>query len=360
MPVAGLRPRHREIGRLRLGVAEPIKGKKGSKIRALDTWRITTSHLEVIGVAARLWGGVVTEGEGGYDLVTEVDTLQVFVPEQDITAGQWLEEWSAAGILHRCDGVTDLISDSVCLRDAEEPCKCQITSHLLVVLPELPDLGVFRCTTRGWNAAAELPEAVRMVQMIGATGALPHAELGIEHRTKRVGGETHSFVVPILRLPYTLSEVHGFGDRPSLPPAGVDPETGEIRSALPLPAEAESPAATDDRHTLGKDVSQSDAAAGTTSAEADAEDAPDPEAEATSHEDGSRAGEAEPASGSGGPDGAPATEAQWALATSRGITAAKAVRESKRLGIAVRSASELTQGQLARIIEELVGSGAAS
>jgi hypothetical protein len=235
MTVAGLRPRHREIGRLRLGTAEPIKGKKGSKITRLDTWRLTSSHLDILNTAAKLWGGKVAEwkGQGSYELITETDSLQVLIPEQDMEAGQYLEEWSGGGIIRRCDGTTELIGDQPCLRDADKPCDCKISSHLLVVLPELPDMGVFRLTTRGWNAAAELPEAVRMVRMLAQTGfQLPHAELGIEHRTKKVGGETHSFVVPVLRLPYTLAEA-GLGAAPVRPalPEGVDPETGEIVSA---------------------------------------------------------------------------------------------------------------------------------
>jgi hypothetical protein len=217
-PIERVRPRHREIGRLRLGART---GPRGAPT-ALETWRLTSSHLEPIRVAAELWGGEVAEHDGVYDLTTEVSSLPVLIPDQDVAASQWLEEWSAGGLVRRCDGVTELLSGEPCLAETDQPCACQPTTHLLVVLPDLPDLGVWRLTTRGWAAASELPTSVELVRQI-SRGGLPRAELAIEHRSRRTGGQTHAFVVPVLRVPVSLSELAAAGER-----VLVDASTGEI------------------------------------------------------------------------------------------------------------------------------------
>lgn len=236
-PIATITPRYREVGRLRLG--EAVTGPGGrTRPQALETWRLTSPHADPIAAAARLWGGTVGEHDGVYDLVTEASTLPVLVPDQDPLQAQWLEEWSAGGLVRRCDGITQ-VSGEPCLRD-EDPsgCRCQPTTHLLVVLPDLPDLGVWRLTTRGWAAASELPQAVRLVLELAGRGRMPRAELAIERRSRRVGGETQRFVVPVLRVPVALAELAEGSARAALP-ARVDPETGEIlpgsSTALPEP-----------------------------------------------------------------------------------------------------------------------------
>lgn len=232
MPVDGLKARLPELGRLRAGDVEEREGK--ALPRKLATWKVTSPDHNLIEKAALLYGGEVEPfGDGQHQVLTETDVLQVLIPEQDIIGGQFMEEWAAGGLIHRCDGTTDLATDMACLRDGNG-CKCKITTHLLVVLPELPGLGVFRLTSGSWNAAAELPKAVEMLQMIEARGALPHAELVLEQRVKRAEGATHRFAVPVLRLPYTLSQA-------GISAGGVDPLTGEI-IVSPVLAAGEQPA----------------------------------------------------------------------------------------------------------------------
>ena len=90
----------------------------------------------------------------------------------------------------------------------------------------------------------------------------------------------------------------------------------------------------------------------------------EPTGEGGTAEDPAHAGTTEEAEGEGeqgsGPlpspeaaeDSEPASDAQWAIATTHGITAAKAMVRAKKLGISVSSASGLTKGQLARIVED--------
>jgi hypothetical protein len=112
--------------------------------------------------------------------------------------------------VRRCDGATQHAGEQAgepCLRIDGQGCACQPTTHLLVVLPDLPELGVWRLTTRGWAAASEIPQAVELVLRLSGSGRLPEAVLQIERRTRRSGGTTQHFVVPVLRIPRSVTEL---------------------------------------------------------------------------------------------------------------------------------------------------------
>lgn len=260
----GISPRLPEIGRLRSGVTKTAK-KKGKDVAfpvSLETWRLTTSHLEALNSAATVFGGKVeewTEGHGSqYQLITDSPVLPVLVPPQDLSAGQYFEFYSRGGVLRRCDGETELVSGDPCLCDVEGERKCAPTTHLSVLLPALEGLGTWRHTTQSYFAAAELQASIAILDAVREkTGeTLVGAELVIEPRQRKTGGETHNFVVPVLRTPYALADVGLVSDRPALPsdptagsqdesPAGKigsdptsDPTQGERRVESPETADA--------------------------------------------------------------------------------------------------------------------------
>jgi len=219
--------RYRELGRIRLG----DKGGAGGR-RRLSTFRLTSPSRPLLENAAELWGGQVQEWKGAptegtqYELTTEASELPVMVPTQDMEGSQYLELWTAGGVKRRCDGETELISGRKCKCDPEAP-ECKITTHLILVLPQIPDLGVWRLTTHGFNAAAELPETVRLLQHAYAEGHLPGATLAIESRTSKEGGETRHFTVPVLKVPFTLQEMAGGSIERGVPVLAIG------RAALP-------------------------------------------------------------------------------------------------------------------------------
>jgi hypothetical protein len=217
--------RYRELGRIRAGE----KGPKGEP-RKLSKWRITTPSRALADEVAVEFGGEVKEwadapGGSQWEIYTDAKEINVYVPPQDMDRAQYFEEWSAAGVKRRCDGMTELISGRECMCNPEAR-KCQLTTHLTVILPQIPDLGVWRITTHGWNAAAELPATVELLRRIHEEGDIPAAVLGLSERSEIKDGKTRRYVVPELRLPYKLTEHsaaglrtlgHGKHERPRLP-----------------------------------------------------------------------------------------------------------------------------------------------
>lgn len=234
MPVSPIhiQRRYRELGRIRLGE----KGAKGQPVKR-DTFRLTSPNRTLLERAADLWGGTVTTWDGpnegdAYQLATTTDEIQVLVPQQDIESSQYFEHWTAGGCAKRCDGVTNLISGRACSCDPDNR-ECKITTHLQVMLPQLPDVGVWRITTHGFNAAAEIPGTVALLDTLRRSGQMPAAVLGIEHRTSKKDNKTQRFIVPVLRVPHTLLEL-GAGVMDA-PVAALEPVKAPSLPELPPP-----------------------------------------------------------------------------------------------------------------------------
>jgi hypothetical protein len=83
--------------------------------------------------------------------------------------------------------------------------ECKLTTHILVVLPDLPDVGVWRLRTGSWYAASELPGTLDLLLQTGVP--LPPAVLAIDQRTVKRDGQTHRFNVPVLRIDRTITEL---------------------------------------------------------------------------------------------------------------------------------------------------------
>lgn len=260
MPVEGLAPRYRELGRLKFG--EDL----GDRPAQLKTWRLTSDNPDLIEYAAGLWGGPVQHREGGSEVIVETDALDVLIPPQDLAAGQWYELWAAGGLQRRCSG-TGLVeydpaeptgwrkvAPCICGEENTEKRSCKITTVLRVLLPQLPDLGVWRLVTRSLYAATELPPAADF--LLQASGGQPApAVLALDSRsTKRPGEGRREYVVPVLRTRSTLAELlAGDGERQDLPlsaaagaleaPSGNSLEGPEPDQAPPPGASSEDPGA---------------------------------------------------------------------------------------------------------------------
>ena len=183
IPIIEIQRRYRELGRLRLG----RKSAKGHRTpRNVEVYvsrsappgrgrdRVRRGRRRVERRADR--GGTV-------ELVSESAELRVYVPPQDLASSMFYELWSRGGVRRRCDGETEYVAGVDCICNREGKRVCSITSHLVVMLPQLPDVGVWRVRTSSWNAAAEIPTTVDLLQRIHDEGALPLALLGIESRT---------------------------------------------------------------------------------------------------------------------------------------------------------------------------------
>lgn len=210
----------RELGRLRAGWSEPYTDKFGKEKRKpvkSTTWLLSSPQRDYIDAAADMWGGVVEEwqpqGNGAqvWRVVTEARAVDAILPPGD-TLSQSYELWSRGGCVRRCDGELERLTDKTpvaCLCRAEfgdtfhlEPPEkaCRPYTRLGVILPDLPDLGVWRMESKGFYAANEITAAVDLIQhATGGKLAVP-IRLRIEPRTRVAKGKTKQFPVIVVEI----------------------------------------------------------------------------------------------------------------------------------------------------------------
>ena len=216
----------RELGRLRTGYSVPNEdpNKRPRPVKS-KTW-VLSSHAEhYVTAAAEAWGGKVErwnpQGNGApqFRVITEAERLDAVLPPGD-PLSQANEMWNAGGCVRRCDGETEQISRHPCLCFAQHGPEwhllrqdlrtkdkvCAATSRLNVVLPDMPDVGVWRVETHSFYAANELAGTVDMVLSgTGGKGLVP-VTLRIEPRTRVAGGKTKHFPVVVVELRVTTRQ----------------------------------------------------------------------------------------------------------------------------------------------------------
>jgi hypothetical protein len=176
-----------------------------------------------------------------FQVTTELDRLPVVLPPSGAFS-QAMELWTSAGLARRCDGQA-LVDGSACQcpadpgdrRDqAKLGAACAPVTRLSVLLPDVPGVGVWTLTSRGWAAAAELGGMAGILEGLAAAGRMVPAELRLERREKRVPGQpTKHFIVPVLEVPeLRLAELMVGG--PALGQIGP----GHVRQMPQLPAPA--------------------------------------------------------------------------------------------------------------------------
>jgi hypothetical protein len=201
MPILELQKRARELGRIRIGQ----KGAKGQPVK-LDRFRLTSHSQPLIAKVAELYGGHVSEWtpQGGaqqWECVTDANRIPIMVPPQPVS--QWLETWTGGGCVHRCDGVTEVISGEPCdLGPDHEAAKP--TTRLNVVLRDVEGIGVWRLESHGWNAAVELPD---VAAFLAQAGGYVNGWLSLEERVSKSNGQTRRFIVPTIEIDVTPAEL---------------------------------------------------------------------------------------------------------------------------------------------------------
>jgi hypothetical protein len=214
-----------------------VETKNGKKAPAkLDAFRFTTKSPNIAQAVAELFGGTVRpvellNGDKTYEVVTDVTELPVMVPPGDNVVSQWMEMWSRGGCQRRCDGEMEQLSQSPCKCpfDADQRnelaktgAACKPVTRLNVMLPDLPDLGVWLISSNGWNAANELGGTADVLKAARESGVIIPATLRLEQRQSVKAGQTRKFAVPVLELGTTLRRMTALG-------------SGDIADALPPP-----------------------------------------------------------------------------------------------------------------------------
>lgn len=198
----------REIGRLRTGHASP-KGPVRS-----PNWILTSPQRDCLDVAAEMWGGTVERwtplnGDGQqWKVTTEQPSLDALLPPGDPLT-QANEMWNKGGAVRRCNGETDTKSGKGCLclaqfgpewyrRGPREVCKPY--SQLNLILPQLPDLGVWRHVTKSFYAAGEIAGMVDLIKAQVGIDAMVPVRIRIDPRKKVAEGKTTPYPVPVIEI----------------------------------------------------------------------------------------------------------------------------------------------------------------
>lgn len=239
MPILDVQRRMRELGRIRTGQQVPSSNGRRRPAK-LAHFRLTSPSRDLMEAAATVYGGEARPWEGQWEVLTEADAIDVIIPPGQ-TISQWYELWSGGGCQRRCDGRINVLTDTPCACPADPAERrelatagqaCKPTTRLNVILPDIPDLGVWRLESHGYYAATELSGTVDVLS--SASRLLP-ARLRLEQReVKRPGKAAAQFAVPVLELPTVrVSElVEGLPVREQLP-ARVDRRERVPRPALP-------------------------------------------------------------------------------------------------------------------------------
>jgi hypothetical protein len=206
----------RELGRLRAGLTATAtrNGREITYPTSSKTWILTTHQRDYLEVAAELWGGTVEEWEpqgGGpkaWRLITEAEAIDAILPPGD-PLSQHYELWSKGGCQRRCDGETELSSGKPCVclaafgpdfHQQKQGTVCDIHSRLNVILPDLPDIGVWRAETKGYWAANRIAAAVDLIKAQVGPQALIPVRLRIEPKKRVKDGRTSLFTEIVLEI----------------------------------------------------------------------------------------------------------------------------------------------------------------
>jgi hypothetical protein len=287
MSIITLQRRMRELGRIRTGVQVPKSGG-GTRPEKLETFRLTSDSRQLIEAAAEAYGGDVDQWQGPdgleWQVITKADALEIVVPPGQVVT-QWYEMWAAGGCQRRCDGQRNVLTDGPCLcpEDVEERIKlaakgqaCKATTRLSVILPRIPDLGVWRLESHGFYAAVELAGAAEILSAASANGRLIPARLRLDQRSKKVPGQqTKRYGVPVIEFTETrMAELMpaiqagaaakqlaagGTTERPALPPGPALPPASDFRAPAPAqdaPGDDDEPNAAADTAAAAVDAQQ--------------------------------------------------------------------------------------------------------
>jgi hypothetical protein len=221
MPLLDLQQRAREVGRIRIGrqVRYVKDGQTKSRAEKLDRFRFTTNDPHAAQRVAELYGGEAIEWEGGrqaWEVIADVSELDVMVPPGEAALSQDYELWSGGGLVRRCNGIDQLTTDHACVCPADisermelaaQGRACKPTTRVNVILPDLPDIGVWRYESHGYTAALELGGTADLLAKAREKGVVLPAKMRMEARQKIAGGQTRNWFVVVLSTSVTLREL---------------------------------------------------------------------------------------------------------------------------------------------------------
>lgn len=242
----------RELGRLRAGTFEKPENGRGRPTRSKH-WILTSHQREYLNAAAEEWGGEVHEWTpqgsttSAWRLITESEAVDAILPPGD-PLSQHYEMWSRGGCQRRCDGEVEQLQNKACLCLAQfgeefhlQPPEqaCRPHTRLSVILPNIPDLGVWRMESKGFYAANEIAASIDLIrQATGGTVMVP-VRLRIEPRKRVAQGKTKQYPVIVVEIrgatagqilsgKAPLAAVGGSPQMPALEAAATNPNREQV------------------------------------------------------------------------------------------------------------------------------------
>lgn len=216
--ILDLQHRNRTLGKIRSGTygVNPKTGK--SSPQRSDTFIITSDFQHFVQSAEDTYGGLMEEwqpqgnGPAQWRVVTDEVALDAILPPGPKSPlSQAYEKWSRGGVQRRCNGVLERKSGGSCLckqqwgedgwwERAPDGQACKVTTRLNLILPDVPDIGVWLFETHSYHAALELPAHVAMMRRIFGTDIPIPIRLFLTQRRVTRNGETKHFPVPAIEL----------------------------------------------------------------------------------------------------------------------------------------------------------------
>ncbi|MFI8853633.1 hypothetical protein ACIGW3_26055 [Streptomyces sp. NPDC053499] len=227
-----------ELGRIRTGYSRPNPDSEKRPIPVKSKTFVLSSHSrDYVAAAAELYGGRVEEwtpqnqSVAQYRVITEASELRAILPQGD-PLSQSYEMWSGGGCARRCDGETEQLTRRPCLclaqygddwhlRSAREVCRP--TSRINVMLPDLPDLGVWRLESKSYYAADAMAGGIDTVLAATEGRSMMPVRMWIEQRTRVANGKTKQF--PVVMVVPSLPKLRHALSGPLSTAAALDPGT---------------------------------------------------------------------------------------------------------------------------------------
>ena len=239
MPIIDTQRRLREAGRIRLG--EKVATNNGkTRPGKLSAFRFTSSDEKSIRAIAAIYGGEVQKWDDApvgdqWEVYSDTTSLDVIVPPVDLAFSQWMELWSGGGCTRRCDGQTNVLTNTACACDPDNP-ECKPTTRLSVIIMALEGIGVWRLETHGWNGAQELLGSIEVFRSVQSRGGMVPARLLLDQRQSRRDGKTYNFAVPVLDINVSVAALTNGASVGAQPPhAATSPRLSALVRFRQLP-----------------------------------------------------------------------------------------------------------------------------
>ncbi|WP_327413191.1 recombination directionality factor [Streptomyces sp. NBC_01233] len=237
-----------ELGRIRTGFSRPNSDPSKRPVPIKSKTFVFSSHSQAyVAAAAELWGGDVeawtpqNQKIAQYRVISKATGIRAILPAGD-PLSQSYEMWSGGGCSRRCDGETEQKTRKACLCLAQygidwhlrSPQQvCRPTSRINVMLPDLPDLGVWRLESKSYYAADAIAGGLDIVLQATEGRSMMPVRMWIEQRTAVREGKTKQF--PVVMVVPSLPKLRHALSGPLSTAAALDPGVLVDRPAIEAP-----------------------------------------------------------------------------------------------------------------------------